>query len=139
MIPEGEGVKHTLYREGITKKEMKVILNGNINGIDCDYFQSDAVSMTKDELRKEYDIASDCFLFVFVGRIVKDKGMHELVDALKRLKQEGVNCALLLVGNFEPELDPLSPESDYFLRYDSMVHYMGYQSDVRHVAGSYSE
>jgi len=47
VIPEGEGVKRTLYADRITSKPMSVVLNGNINGIDTQHFSLAAVEATQ--------------------------------------------------------------------------------------------
>ena len=81
VIPEGEGVKRTLIREKITNKPLKVILHGNINGIDVQHFnRTQHVELLASEIREEGK-----FTFCFVGRIVKDKGINELVLAFVRL------------------------------------------------------
>lgn len=147
VIPEGLGVKKALLDDKITSKEMHVIHNGNINGIDTAFFSPEATveklrtdlklseDVNADEVRKQYrvqlGISEKDFAFIFVGRIVNDKGMHELAEAMQRLKPMYPNCKLILVGNFEPELDPLKPEDLHFFESDDCVKYVGYQSDVR--------
>lgn len=51
------------------------------------------------------------FTFVFVGRIVCDKGINELIEAFVDLQKKYQNTRLILVGNEEIELDPISVES----------------------------
>lgn len=131
VIPEGEGVKKTLQADRITGKPLSVIHNGNINGIDTSFFSSAAVGRSKEEIRKELGFKDDDFVFVFVGRIVKDKGMNELADAMRRLKRTDSRCKLLLVGPFESELDSLAEGNEDFFRTDESVKYVGFQSDVR--------
>ncbi len=48
------------------------------------------------------------FTFIFVGRIVGDKGINELVEAFIRLLQEKYETRLILVGPYEENLDPVS-------------------------------
>ncbi len=129
VIPEGEGVKKTLIREKITKKPLQKIHNGNINGIDLQYFcRTPEIQATAQELRAQ--IGGD-FIFVFVGRIVKDKGMIELVDAFERLNQEHPSSRLLLVGSTEPELDPLPEPTSKKLESNPNIYQAGWQTDVR--------
>lgn len=129
VIPEGEGVKKTLIREQITKKPLQKIHNGNINGIDLQYFcRTTKILATAQELRAQ--IGGD-FIFVFVGRIVRDKGMIELVDAFERLNQEHPSCRLLLVGSTEPELDPLPEPTSKKLESNPNIYQAGWQTDVR--------
>ena len=107
VIPEGEGVKRTLLAEKITNKTLHVILNGNINGIDIEYFQrSRGVILSADIFM------SDSFTYIFVGRLVKDKGINELIHAFVRLYQRYSGIRLLLVGSFDSKLDPLAIVTD---------------------------
>lgn len=129
VIPEGEGVKKTLIREQITKKPLQKIHNGNINGIDLQYFnRTPEIQVKAQELRAQ--IGGD-FIFVFVGRIVRDKGMIELVDAFERLNQEHPTTRLLLVGSTEPELDPLPDSTSAKLESNHNIYRAGWQTDVR--------
>ncbi|WP_018357331.1 glycosyltransferase family 4 protein [Porphyromonas levii] len=129
VIPEGEGVKKTLIREQITNKSLQKIHNGNINGIDLEYFnRTPEIQGTAQELRAQ--IGGD-FIFVFIGRIVRDKGMIELVDAFERLNQEHPSCRLLLVGSTEPELDPLPDATSAKLDSNPNIYQAGWQTDVR--------
>ena len=141
VIPEGEGVKKTLLEDKITSKEMHIILNGNINGIDTEYFNPDLFNRdrtdnklytgNKKDIRRDLNLKEDDFVFIFIGRIVRDKGMNELTVCMKRFKAEKKNVKLLLVGRFESKLDPLDADNEEFLRSDPNIHFLGYQNDVR--------
>lgn len=130
VYPEGEGVKKDLINYNITKKPLKVLANGNVNGIDTSFFSLNTVSEeTKQQLRQELGLKESDFVFVFVGRLVKDKGINELVSAFSNLK--GHNAKLLLVGTFEEELDPLLPETLNDIESNNNILSVGWQSDVR--------
>ena len=141
VIPEGEGVKKTLLEDNITSKEMHIIHNGNINGIDTEYFNPDLFNRdrsnnklytgNKKDIRRDLNLKEDDFVFIFIGRIVRDKGMNELTVCMKRFKAEKKNVKLLLVGRFESKLDPLDADNEEFLRSDPNIHFLGYQNDVR--------
>jgi glycosyltransferase involved in cell wall biosynthesis len=106
VIPEGKGVMDDLQKH-ITRKPMKVLGYGNVRGVDMDAFSRRPEVMAKAEkLRRE-----DLFTFVFVGRIVGDKGINELVQAFIRLQKERSNVRLILIGNYEANLDPIMPET----------------------------
>ena len=126
VIPEGEGVKKTLQKYHITRKPLKVILNGNINGVDMSFF-----SRTPEVMQQTMSIKNVGFTFVFVGRLVHDKGINELVRAFVRLLQEKPNVRLLLVGSLETELDPLEQEIQQLMEQCSQIIMAGFQSDVR--------
>jgi glycosyltransferase involved in cell wall biosynthesis len=106
VIPEGKGVMNDLQNH-ITKKPMKVLGYGNIRGVDMEKFsRRPEVEELAIEIKKE-----NIFTFIFVGRIVGDKGINELASAFTDLQKKYDNIRLLLVGNFENNLDPLKPET----------------------------
>lgn len=107
IIPEGEGVKMDLLNHGITKKSLKVLGYGNVKGVDMDYFsRSEEVLAAAKKIRVE-----DKFTFLFIGRVVKDKGINELINAFSKLYSCNPNIRLLLVGQYENDLDPISSEA----------------------------
>ena len=71
------------------------------------------------------------FNFVFVGRIVKDKGINELVKAFSRLLAIYPNVRLQLVGGFERDLDPLAEDVEKMIEENREIVAWGFQRDVR--------
>ena len=121
IIPEGEGVKNDLLNHHITHKPIKVLGHGNVRGIDLERYNPD-----------EFDKGQrDGFTFVFVGRIVRDKGINELVKAFDRLHQEHADTRLILVGPREDDLDPVLPETLSRIDRGDGIEAVGRQSDVR--------
>lgn len=118
IVPEGEGVKNDLLNHHITRKPLEVLGHGNVRGIDLDYYYH-ATFEEKD---------SDLFTFVFVGRIVRDKGMHELAEAMRWLAGR---CRLILVGDLEQELDPIDEADKAFFETCPHIDMVGAQADVR--------
>lgn len=98
IIPEGQGVLNDLKNGGITRKPLKVLGYGNVKGIDLEKFDPDRFTKNK----------HDTFDYLFVGRIVGDKGINELVEAFTKLHDEHPKTRLILVGYYEKELDPVS-------------------------------
>ena len=102
VIPEGQGVLVDLKNNGICRKPMKVLGYGNVKGVDLDKFNPARFpDVKKDE---------GTFRFLFVGRIVEDKGINELVESFLRLNKEHPSTQLTLVGKYEANLDPVRPE-----------------------------
>lgn len=130
VYPEGEGVKKDLIKYKITNKQLKVLANGNVNGINTEYFNSEQINIEqKEQLKTDLYISEKDFVFAFVGRLVKDKGINELVSAFSRLKDQ--NTKLILVGIQEEELDPLLPETLKEINTNKNIISVGWQSDVR--------
>lgn len=122
IIPEGEGVKNDLLGYHITRKPIKVLGHGNVRGIDLDKYNPAAFGA---------DAGHEGFTFVFVGRIVRDKGINELVAAFDRLHQEYNTTHLVLVGQREDNLDPVMPQTLDRINRGDGIEAVGCQSDVR--------
>lgn len=131
VIPEGNGVKQTLYQDHITSKPLEVIHHGNINGKNTSFWSVEQSPESRAEVRKRLGLKEDDFVFVFVGRIVNDKGMHELASAMQRLNKDYPQCKVILVGRFEPDLDPLQPDDEKYLQTNESIISVGEQSEVR--------
>lgn len=132
IYPEGQGVQADLIKYKITGKELKIIANGNVNGVDVSVFNAELFSHAqKQALKTSLDIGSDEFVFIFIGRLVGDKGINELVQAFLRLSAATVNVKLLLVGPFESDLDPLSSETMLQINTSSEIICAGFQKEVQ--------
>ena len=127
ILPEGKGVKRDLKHFHITSKPLQIIGNGNINGIDLEYFDRPPEVLEQAEKYRKEEVVTFCF----VGRIVRDKGMNELVAAFQRLHQAYPNTRLVLVGPFEEKLDPVLPETRQVIEQHAAIEWMGWQNDIR--------
>ena len=127
IIPEGEGVKRDLLENKITKKPIKVLGYGNCRGIDLKRFdRTDDVLEEARKIRR-----NDLFTFITIGRLVGDKGINELVKAFSRLQKEIPNIRLLLLGQYEPQIDSLKPETIREIKENNAIIEVGQQTDVR--------
>lgn len=125
--PEGLGVKRNLEEFHITSKSLKIIGNGNVNGIDLTYYDR-----TEEVLKIAQQYCEEgCFTFCFVGRMVRDKGINELVSAFIRLYEENEFLRLILVGPFEDHLDPVTPQTKELILHHPGIRFMDWQDDIR--------
>lgn len=131
VYPNSKGLYDIILHEKFTTKEkIKVIGNGSSNGIDTDFFNpSNYTSEDIIRIKKSLCIKDDDHVFLFVGRIVGDKGINELVDAFIRLNVS--NVKLLLVGPLESQLDPLKEITLRRINDHPDVLSVGFQKDVR--------
>jgi len=128
IIPEGEGVKNDLINNGITKKPLRILGYGNVMGIDLKRFDPDNPEVVEaaKPLRKP-----GVFTFIFIGRIVRDKGINELAEAFSRLYAERQDVRLMLVGPSEDNLDPVADKTKEIIRSCNGIEAVGSQKDVR--------
>ncbi len=133
VYPNSYGLKEFILNERFTKEsKVKVIANGSSNGIDTEYFNSDLYDKESREiLKQKLKIHKEDFVFIFVGRLVKDKGLNELIEAFSKLNKHIVNAKLLLVGGYEKELDPLLPKTIKAIQTNVNIISTGWVDDVR--------
>lgn len=127
IMPESDGVKNDLINYQITSKPLKVLGYGNIRGINLKYFDRTVeVEKEAEKIRK-----TDITTFIFIGRLVRDKGINELVYAFAKLNKEYPKTRLLLVGRREDKLDPLQNQTLREIDNNPAIIATGEQKDVR--------
>ncbi|WP_276166273.1 glycosyltransferase family 4 protein [Zobellia alginiliquefaciens] len=132
IYPEGLGVKNDLISYGISKKPLKIIGHGNINGIDLSHFDPNLYSNTVlQDIRNELSILESDFVWCFVGRIGRDKGIEEMITSFTQIQKQSKNSKLLLVGPYEKELDPLPTSIEHEIETNKSIISVGWQQDVR--------
>jgi len=132
VYPNSKGLEEYILENNLTKKEkLKVIGYGSSNGIDTEFFQKTNLVIEKSiEVKTRYNLENK-FVFSFVGRIVKDKGVNELISSFDTLNKEFENISLLLVGNYENTLDSISDKSKDIIKENPNIIEAGYQNDIR--------
>lgn len=128
--PDSFGNLKFSYAEKLYGAEKScVIWNGSASGVNLDKFDITRKAEWKQEIRKRYSIPENAVVYIFIGRITKDKGINELFAAFKSLLFEHKDVYLLLVGNLEisksvdPDLFAWSQEA-------SQVIYCGFTNEV---------
>ena len=134
VYPNSQGLYDFILEEKLGKAyKIKVIGNGSTNGIDVNHFDPALFSDESNlNLKKQLNISEDDFVFIFVGRLVKDKGINELISAFKTLQNmHSQTLKLLLVGPLEQDLDPLSQDVLNEIETNPNIISAGFQKDVR--------
>ncbi len=131
VYPNSKGLYDFILENNfIIEEKLKVIANGSSNGIDTTYFSAQAITQEQiNTLKTGLGIHENDFIFIFVGRLVGDKGINELAQAFFQLKNP--NSKLLLVGSFEAELDPLLPDTLEIIDTHPNIISVGFQADIR--------
>lgn len=111
---ENAGNRDTLVKTGVVPNERDVVLNGaGVNLEDYPYQPYPQDGPVR---------------FLFVGRVMHEKGVDELFAAAKRMKQKyGDDAEFHIVGSFEEAYKPVMDE----LEQSGVVKYHGYQSDMK--------
>ena len=116
------------------KNKVKVISNGSSNGINIHHFSPISRDSVR-SLQRNLCLNDTNFVFCFIGRVVKDKGINELIEAFKKLDNIYTNTKLLLVGPFESNLDPISSDSTELIKSSKNIIHTGFVDDVRPYLG----
>jgi glycosyltransferase involved in cell wall biosynthesis len=132
--PNSFSLKQYILEKKLCKpSKIEVIGNGSTNGIDLTRFNATALlpeilEATKNKI--SYD--KSLFYFLFVGRMVKDKGIEELVDAFESIYKDNNNVRLVLVGNLEPDLDPISSNTLSSIKSHPAINSVGWDNNVEY-------
>lgn len=99
-LVDGNSQREFLIKEKVlTESNSLVLAKGSIAGVDTVKFSPDSASRT--EIRNALGIKNDQVVFIFMGRLCKDKGIDELLEAFSMLQKVHSNTYLLLVGSDE--------------------------------------
>lgn len=122
----------TLKNEKFSTNKLSVLGKGSSNGIDINYFSiNDEITNLSQQLKQKAETDERTFVWLFVGRVVKDKGIQELINAFEKILEQYPYDQLWLVGNKEPELDPLDKSYLQKIHLNNKIVEWGFQNDVR--------
>ena len=123
-------IREVAIAEGICPADkIRVLLGGSINGVDADGRFKPPDLAVRVASRKEYGIGDNCRVIGFIGRLVREKGIVELVDAWRLLRSEFDDLHLLVVGPTEAE-HPMSKDTELALQSDPRIHLVGLNWDT---------
>lgn len=129
VISVSKGVADVMINDGLCPKEkMKVVGYGSAGGVDIERYNPNNI---ESNVRSELNIPNGAFVFAFVGRIVKDKGINELVSSFDHINKKYPNTHLLLVGPVESVQNPVDESTFKTIEENGNIHAVGMQKDVR--------
>jgi glycosyltransferase involved in cell wall biosynthesis len=131
VVPVGLSMKNVCIRElSVPAKKIHSIGYGSSNGLDTSYWKAPTAG-EKINWRRRYGIAEERFVFTFIGKVVREKGVEELIHAFTQLnRMESTRPVLLIAGPIEPHIDPLSESTMQTLLQHPDIVYLGYQEKV---------
>lgn len=109
IFADGEGQRQFIIKEKVVKeKKISVMAHGSICGVRVDRFEPSLE--IRQQKRKELGISEDKVLFIFMGRLNRDKGCYELLAAYNDLVKTCPNAFLLMFGHVEEDVEQHFPE-----------------------------
>lgn len=127
VICVSHSLRDVALREGLCAPErITVVAGGSGQGVDARgrFDPRRLPPGSREEVRERFGIPGDAVVAGFVGRLVRDKGVVELFEAWRGLRERFPALHLLLVGPFEPQ-DPVPDEVRRGLEEDPRVHLAG--------------
>jgi glycosyltransferase involved in cell wall biosynthesis len=132
VYPNSYVQQRYLQQEKIASGKLKVLGNGSSNGIDLDHFSlSDSMKQEAARLRTAENVKPEAWIWIYIGRIVNDKGIRELLVAFQKIHADFPGDRLWVLGTEEPELDPLDEYHKKILDEHPAVRAWGFINDVR--------
>lgn len=124
------------HNEGLYQENKGyVIWNGSSCGVNLKKFDISKKELWKQEIRNQYSIDKDDIVFVFVGRITKDKGINELFAATKKLTEKYNSIKLMVVGNPEAT-DTVDTELYNWAKESKDIIFTGFTNEVEKFLGA---
>lgn len=118
-----------MQAEGIAPPgAVQVLGTGSLAGVDPAVFDPERNAAAGQALRARLGIGPGAKVIVFLGRVTRDKGVAELVEAFGRLRMRMPDLRLLLVGPLEQARDPLSAPVVEAIAGNPGIHAAGYQA-----------
>lgn len=141
LYPNSYGLRDIIIDNRLcAANKLKVIGSGSSNGIDIENFNPDYredIDTYRNQFRTEIGISDKAFVFCFVGRIAREKGVKELIDAFLRLQKEKVGMTkwgsvqLIFVGIFEKEYGALDAYTQQIILSNDNIKFVGRHDDIR--------
>ena len=121
----------------ISPNKISTIHKGSLGGVDLNRFDINKFPNQNKIIKKELNIDDESKILIFVGRITRDKGIEELVSAFKLILENNIKADLLLLGIFEPKLDPINLKIKTFIENSPNIHFLGFKEFPEdYIAGS---
>lgn len=104
IAPDSNGNLEFAIGEGLYQRSKGgVVYNGSANGVNLKKFDIAKKIIWRNNIRAEFSLNEENFVYGFVGRITRDKGINELINAFQRLAQNDSGLFLILIGMEEEE------------------------------------
>lgn len=133
VLPNSNGLKNKLLEFNLcSEKKMKIIGKGSSNGINTTYFDPEKIAAEDiNNLKKELGFKGDETILIYIGRLVKDKGVNELITTFDAISRTNKNCRLLLLGYYEQDRDPLEDKTIQLIKQNPSIIELGFIKDIR--------
>lgn len=132
--PNSQSLYQFILREKLANpKKLGIIGSGSTNGINTDRFNISKLDQNKmQRIKTAIDYNAKNTYLLCIGRLVKDKGIVELVNVFTNLQQTNPALRLILVGDFEESLDPLPSSTIHKIQNNNAIIHISWSNDVEY-------
>lgn len=117
----------------VAASKLRIIGSGSTNGINTDRFNADILDPVKlQQIKAAIGYKEDNTYLLSIGRLVKDKGIVELVNVFTELQDKNEGLHLILVGDFEETLDPLPDNTIQQIKANKAIVHIPWSDDVEY-------
>ena len=117
----------------VNEKKLEVIGHGSSNGVDLNRFSVSVLRPEKlNEIKQLLNYDEDCFYILNMGRIVKDKGIDEVLKSFAIVHAADSKLRLIVLGAFEDDLDPVSDQAREILKTHPAIIHIDWHDDVEY-------
>lgn len=115
----------------LNQEDKQIFIDGNlVSAGKTKILPGEGVDMTK-FVPKDYTESKEPFTFLYVGRVLIDKGLREYIASAKSILSLGANVKFQILGNHDKDYPLALPEEEFTkAKDDKLVEYLGYTNDV---------
>ncbi len=129
-LADSHGQARFLNKAFRYKKKIAVIRKGSFGGIDFKKTSDIASNIDRRKEREALGFCEEDYVFLYLGRVTKEKGIQELIDAFFKLRKTSPRSRLLVVGPYERELDPLDEKYHFEYLNSNHIDKLGFSNEV---------
>ena len=128
-----KSMEYMIKTNMVSAKKTTVIGRGSTNGIDLERFDPAVIRTERlEEIKRSVDYTASDKILLFVGRMVKDKGVEELITAFENLQPKFSDIKLVLLGPLEADLDPLNAATLNAIKNNKRIVHIDWTDEVEY-------
>lgn len=126
-------LQYMLDTKMINAKKATVIGAGSSNGVDLEKYNRLSIDQVRlEEIKKTVQYNPGERILLFAGRVVKDKGIQELLAVFVSLQQQIPALKLVILGPAEDELDPVDPAAKNEINTNPSIVHISWTDEVEY-------
>lgn len=135
--PDSHGnLAFSIYEGLYNSRKGSVVWNGSANGVNLEKFNVTKKHIWRSLIRENHSIEDDCFVFGFIGRLTRDKGINELLSASKILMNRYPNFKVMILGDKENN-SSVNQQTYEWSRRENRIIYCGVTDEVEKYISSF--